>query len=51
MKNCDKLKKFEDGIKKDVGAEKLEFGEISGKIKDKLDFEGKTIEIGFEKTE
>ncbi len=41
------VKKYSDGIQKEVGADKISIGKMDGKIVGKLEFEGKTVEIGF----
>jgi len=43
------LKKFEKDLKKEVGAKKIIFGEVDGKYKGSLEFEGKKISMAFEK--
>lgn len=44
------LEKYSLQITKEVGAKQLVVGKSEGNFKDKLDFEGKLIEIGFDKT-
>jgi len=41
------LKKFEDKIKKDVGANQVNIGTLEGKIIEKLQFQEIVVEIGF----
>jgi valyl-tRNA synthetase len=46
LENCDLLKKFENEIKKEVGAKDILFGENDGEI---IDFEERTIKIKIER--
>jgi len=44
------LKKFEKDLMKEVGASKVVFGKLHGKYQGKVDFEGKSVQIKFDKS-
>ncbi len=43
------LEKYSGQIGKEVGADGVSVGKVEGQFKDKLEFEGRTIEMGFDK--